>query len=83
MSINMLERKGSNCKYVEIFTHSLGATSRRTVFIKGTNNKQWEVPKIAGRDTKANIVQKGSAKCKATIYLNKKSASSSCLRLRK
>jgi hypothetical protein len=39
MSINVVERNGSDCKYVEIFTHrvgSIGAPSRRTVFIKGT-----------------------------------------------
>jgi hypothetical protein len=36
MSINVIERNGSDCKYVEIFTHrvrSIGAPSRRTVFI--------------------------------------------------
>jgi hypothetical protein len=56
------ERNGSECKYVEIFTHhvgSIGAPSRRTVFIRGTNTKQLEVPKIVGRNTK-------------TIDLNKK-----------
>jgi hypothetical protein len=57
MSINVIERKSSDCKYVEIFTHrvgSIGAPSRRTMFIRGTHTKQWAVPKIAGRDTKAN-----------------------------
>jgi hypothetical protein len=37
MSINMIQRNCSDCKYVEIFTHrfgSIGAPSRRTVFIK-------------------------------------------------
>jgi hypothetical protein len=75
MSINMIERNGSNCKYVEIFAHrvgSAGAPRIRTVFIRGTNTKQREVPKMAGRDTKANIFQKGSARFKATIDLNKK-----------
>jgi hypothetical protein len=55
----MIERNGSDCKYVEIFTHhvgGIGAQSRRTVFIRGTNTKQWEVPNIAGRNTKANIL---------------------------
>jgi hypothetical protein len=36
MSINVNERNVSDCKYVEIFTHrvgSIGAPSRRTVFI--------------------------------------------------
>jgi hypothetical protein len=36
----MIERNGSDCKYVEIFTHrvgNIGAPSRRTVFIRGTN----------------------------------------------
>jgi hypothetical protein len=79
MSINMVERNGFNCKYVEIFTHrvgSIGAPSRRTVFIRGTNSKQWEVLKIAGRNTEANIFQKGSAGFRATIDLNKKISSS-------
>jgi hypothetical protein len=37
--INAIERNGSDCTYVEIFTHevgSIGAPSRRTVFITGT-----------------------------------------------
>jgi hypothetical protein len=61
MSINVIERNVSDCKYVEIYTHrvgSIGAPSRRTVFIRGTNTKQLEVPKMVGRNTKANIVQK-------------------------
>jgi hypothetical protein len=56
MSINVIERNGSDNKYVEIFTHrvgSIGAPSRKTVFIRGTNTKQWEIHKIAGRNTKA------------------------------
>jgi hypothetical protein len=71
----MIERNGSDCTYVEIFTHSVGgkgALSRRTVFIIGTNTNPWEVPKIAGRNTKANIFQKGSPGFKATIDRNKK-----------
>jgi hypothetical protein len=36
------------------------------------NTKQWEVPKIAGRNTKASISKKGGAGFKATIDLNKK-----------
>jgi hypothetical protein len=39
----VIERNGSYCRYVEIFTHrvgSIGAPSRRTVFIRGTNTKQ-------------------------------------------
>jgi hypothetical protein len=74
MSINVIERNISDCKYVEIFTHrvgSIGAPSR-TVFIRRTNTKQLKVPKIVGRNTKANIFQKGSARFKATIDLNKK-----------
>jgi hypothetical protein len=42
-SINLIERKGSNCKYVEIFTHrvgSIGAASRRAMIIRKTNTKQ-------------------------------------------
>jgi hypothetical protein len=69
------EGNGSDCKYVEIFTHrigSIGAPSRRTVFIRGPNTKQLEVPKTAGRNTKANIFQKGSTGFKTTIDLNKK-----------
>jgi hypothetical protein len=42
------------------------------VFIRGTNPKQWEVPKVAGRNTEANIFQNGSAGFKAKIDLNKK-----------
>jgi hypothetical protein len=43
------------------------------MFIRGRN--QWEVSKTGGRKAKANIFQKGSAGFKATIHLNKKSAS--------
>jgi hypothetical protein len=53
----MIERNGSDIIYMEIFTHHVGsidAPSRRIVFIRGTNTKQWEVPNIAGRNTKAN-----------------------------
>jgi hypothetical protein len=74
MSIKVIERNVSDCKYVEIFTHrvgSIGALSR-TVFIRGTNTKQLEVPKIAGRNKKANIFQKGRQDFKAAIDLNKK-----------
>jgi hypothetical protein len=42
------------------------------MFVRGTNTKHWEVPKIAGRNKKANIFQKRSAEFKATIDLNKK-----------
>jgi hypothetical protein len=58
----MIERNGPKCKYVEIFTHrvgSIGAPSRRIVFIRGTNSKQLQVPKIAGRNMKANISKRG------------------------
>jgi hypothetical protein len=40
------------------------------VFIAGTSTKQREFPKIAGRNTKANVFQKGRASFKATIDLN-------------
>jgi hypothetical protein len=65
----VIERDCSDCKYVEIFAHRVGSTGApsRTVFIGGTNTKQGEVPKIAGRDTKGNIFQEGSARFKATI----------------
>jgi hypothetical protein len=65
----VIERNGSDCKYVEIFTHhvgSIGAPSRRRVFIIGTNTKLWEVPNTASRNTKTDIFQKGSAGVKAT-----------------
>jgi hypothetical protein len=42
MSKNVIKRNASDCKYVEMFTHRFGRTgapSRRTVFIRGTNNK--------------------------------------------
>jgi hypothetical protein len=71
----MVERNHSDFKHIEKFTHrvgSIGAPNRRTVFIRGTNTKQWEVPMIAGRNTKANTFQKGSAGFKATIDLNQK-----------
>jgi hypothetical protein len=57
MSINVIERNVSDHKHVEIFTHlvgSTGAPSRKTVFIRRTNTKYLEVPKIAGRNTKTN-----------------------------
>jgi hypothetical protein len=63
MSIYVTDRNGLDCKYVDSFTHragSIGAPSRRAMFIRGTNTKQWEAPKVAGRKTKANIFQKGS-----------------------
>jgi hypothetical protein len=68
----MIERNGSEYKYVEIFTHRVGSTGAqsRTVFIRGANTKQWEVPKIADRNTKANIFQKGSAGFEAATHLN-------------
>jgi hypothetical protein len=71
MSVNVIERNDSDCKYVEIFTHhvgSIGAPSR-TVFIRRTNTKQWEIPKIAGINTKANIFQKRSAGFEVKIDL--------------
>jgi hypothetical protein len=71
----MIQRNCSDCKYVEIFTHragSISAPSRRTVFIRRTNNRQCEVPKIVERNTKASIFQKGSARFEVTIDLNKK-----------
>jgi hypothetical protein len=39
--INVIERKYSDCKCVEIFTHRVGSIgASRTVFIRGTNTKQ-------------------------------------------
>jgi hypothetical protein len=75
MSINVIERNGSDCKYVEIFTHRVGSTgapSRRIVFIRGTNTKLLEVPNIVSRNTMINIFQEGSAGFKAMINLKKK-----------
>jgi hypothetical protein len=69
------ERNVSDCRYVEISTHRvgrIGAPSRGTVFIRGTNTKQLEVPKTAGRNMKTSIFQKGSVGFKTTIDLNKK-----------
>jgi predicted oxidoreductase len=74
MRINVIERKGSDYNYVQIFTHHIGrigAPSRRTVFMRA-NTKQLEVPKIVGRNTNANIFQKRSAGFKATTDLNNK-----------
>jgi hypothetical protein len=74
MSINVIERNRSDCKYVENFNHHVGriGSPSRTVFIRVTNTKQWEVPSIASRNTKANIFREVSAGFKATIDLNKK-----------
>jgi hypothetical protein len=75
MSVNVIERNRSDCKYVEIIAHrigSIGAPSRRTIFIRGAHIKHWEVPKIAGGNTKANIFQKGIAGFKATMHRKKK-----------
>jgi hypothetical protein len=75
MSIHVIEENGSDCKYVEIFTHLFGsirAPSRGTEFIRGINTKQRELPKIAGRNTKDNIFQKCSAGFNATKDPNKK-----------
>jgi hypothetical protein len=63
----MTESNRSDCKYVEIFTHrvdSVGAPSRRTVLIRGTNTK---VPITASRNKKTNIFQEGNEGFKATI----------------
>jgi hypothetical protein len=71
----MTERNRSDCKYVDIFTHrvgSIGAPSRRSVFVRGRVTKQWELGKITERNTKANIFPEGSVGIKATINLNKK-----------
>jgi hypothetical protein len=46
--------------------------SGRTVFIRGTNVKFWEVPNTASSNTNTNIFQERSAGFKATINLNKK-----------
>jgi hypothetical protein len=60
ISINVIKRTGSKCKYVEIFTHrhvgSTGAPSRRKVFVRGTSAEQRESPEIAGRNTKAKVI---------------------------
>jgi hypothetical protein len=45
------------------------------VFVIGTSAEQREFPKIAGRNTKANIFYKGGARFEATVDLNKKRAS--------
>jgi hypothetical protein len=71
----MIERNGSDCKYVEIFTHhvgSIGAPSRRTVFIRGTNTKLWEAPNIASRKKKTDLFQERSTGFKPMIDLIKR-----------
>jgi hypothetical protein len=50
---------------------STGAPTIRTVFIKGTNISNEKSPKIAGRNTKAKIFQKGSARFETTTDLKK------------
>jgi hypothetical protein len=47
------------------------------VFIRGTNTKQCEVPKVAGRNTETNIFQDGSAGFKARTDLKKEKKSAS------
>jgi hypothetical protein len=59
----VIEKNRSVCKYVEIFTHrvgSIGAPSRRTVFIRGTSTKREDVPNIESRSLKTNTFQEGS-----------------------
>jgi hypothetical protein len=61
MSIHVIQRNGSDCRYIEICTDcfcSAGAQSR-TVFSRGANTKQWEVPEFAGRNASTDILQKG------------------------
>jgi hypothetical protein len=41
------------------------------VFVRGTNTEQRELPEIAGRNTKANILYKGGARFEATEDLKK------------
>jgi hypothetical protein len=41
------------------------------VFVRGTSAEQREFPEIAGRNTKANIFQKGGARFKAAVDLSK------------
>jgi hypothetical protein len=51
LGINIIQRNGSKCKYVEIFIHhvgSIGAQSRRTVFVRGTNAEQREFSMTVG-----------------------------------
>jgi hypothetical protein len=55
----MLERNCFDCKYVEIFTHrvgSIGAPSRRTVFIIGTNTKCYDNNNINNNNNKYNKI---------------------------
>jgi hypothetical protein len=72
MSINVMRETAPIANMSTHCVGSTGAPSRRTVFIRGTNTKVGEIPKIAGRNKKANIFQKGSAGFKATVDLNKK-----------
>jgi hypothetical protein len=87
LSTNIVERNASKYKYVEIFTYrhvgSIGAPSRRTMFVRGTSTEQREFPEISGRNTKANIFHQGSARFKATVDRCKKVASRKCVLLSK
>jgi hypothetical protein len=44
------------------------------VFVRGTSAEQREFPETAGRNTKANIFYKESARFEATVDLKKKKA---------
>jgi hypothetical protein len=74
LSVYVIDRNGSKCKYVEIFTHrhvgSTGTPSRRTVFVRAISAEQRKFPEIAGKNTKANIFYKGGARFEATVDLN-------------
>jgi hypothetical protein len=45
------------------------------VFVRETSIEQRESPKVAGRNTKANIFYKGGATFEAAVDLDKESAS--------
>jgi hypothetical protein len=58
-----------------MFTHrvgSIGTSSIRRVFIRGTNINLWKVPNIASGNTVTDIFQEKSAGFKSAVYLNNK-----------
>jgi hypothetical protein len=85
----MTKRDGSDCEYVEIFSHRIGSIctqSRGTALVGRTDAKQGKVPNIPMRNTVANNIRDGRAGFKATIGLfggkkKKKKASGCCLRM--
>jgi hypothetical protein len=73
----MIERTGSDCKYVDIFTHrvgSAGAPSTRTLCWRDKHNTVG-TPKDCREEHEGSHFAKGKCRIKAAIVLNKESES--------